>query len=511
MMFPDLIKDQGVYYTPDRVVEDVLRHVLPTRPSELADCAFCDPACGDGAFLVAVANHLLSWLAKPIALSALGRMAGFDVDDDALRACHENLSGLLRRRYPDAAVDWRLEARDGTERALFAADRGRFTHVVGNPPFVRVQRLSPEMRVRMAEQWTVASGNTDLYLIFFELGLDLLADGGKLAYIAPSGWMKQQAGRPLRRLLSTRHRVSRLVDYGDRQLFDEATTYCAVALVEKGGVPGDIPAIMSNGDGWDHGTVRVRPDRPDLPWWAMNAGDWERMDALMARGPRLSEVAQVRVGIQTHADEVFIMPVRSRNGTMVRVAVGDDELDIEAGACRTALKASALAEGEDATDRVVIFPYDDYGALMPEDAVRERWPQAHAWLSRNRETLLERDRGTFDEQNWYAFGRATSLVDGFGPKLVTPAISIRPNFQRVRDEAATFYSGYCVKAASGVDEDALLAELNSDDMEFYINRTSRPYKSGFMSYSKTFIKDFPVPAELARALPNAGSRQLSLL
>ena len=507
----DLARYRGVFYTPDTVVTEVLRQVMPTRPSELADAAFCDPACGDGAFLLAVADHLLSWLAKPIALSALGRMAGYDIDEDALSACRANLSNLLSRRCPGASVDWNLVRRDGTERAEFAADRGRFTHVVGNPPFVRVQRLTPDMRTRLAEQWTVTAGNTDLYLVFFELGLDLLRDGGTMAYIAPSGWMKQGAGRDLRRLLASGHRVSKLIDYGDRQLFDDATTYCAVAVVEKGGEPRDVPAVRRVEGGWEHGVARVRPDRPYDPWWVMTPAEWERMDALVARGPRLCDVAQVRVGIQTHADDVFIMEVRERSGDMVLADAVEETVEIEAGACRPVVKASALVDGDDATERVVIFPYDDDGTLLPEDLFRERWPRAYDWLSRHRDALMERDRGAFDESAWYAFGRATALVDGFGPKLVTPAISLRPNFQSVRNEDATFYSGYCVKTGPGVDRDALLRELNSEDMEFYISKVSRPYRSGYMSYSKTYIQNFPVPAGLARPENGAPSRQLALL
>ena len=44
-----------------------------------------------------------------------------------------------------------------------------------------------------------------------------------------------------------------------------------------------------------------------------------------------------------------------------------------------------------------------------------------------------------------------------------------------------------------MDMGRLLAALNSDDMDFFIRHTSRPYQGGWRSYAKSFIKDFPMP------------------
>ena len=72
----------------------------------------------------------------------------------------------------------------------------------------------------------------------------------------------------------------------------------------------------------------------------------------------------------------------------------------------------------------------------------------------------------------------------------------QPNFQRCPNPDATFYSGYCIKPKYPVDLTVLQDVLNSDDMDFFIRHTSRPYQGGWMSYAKSFIKDFPVPESI---------------
>jgi hypothetical protein len=38
----------------------------------------------------------------------------------------------------------------------------------------------------------------------------------------------------------------------------------------------------------------------------------------------------------------------------------------------------------------------------------------------------------------------------------------------------------------------LAEKLNSDDMKYYIDNTSKNYSGGYKSYAKSFIKDFGI-------------------
>ena len=343
-------KRHGVVYTPPSVVALILDNVLPADADELATSAICDPACGDGAFLLAVARRILSRLPQADALPALCRLTGYDIDRQALAQCRAQLDAVLSQRYPDARVDWNLRERNAFDRAAFAGDAGPLPpHVVGNPPYVRVQHLEQAGRQRIAGQWDVIRGATDLYLVFYELGLDLLRSGGRLGYITPSSWLRSDSGAALRRLLAQSHRVKRIIDYGQHQVFDEVTTYTAIAVIQKDGAVSDIPVAKYDGARFhDAGTIALDPEHPAQPWAAATTAERARMRQLAARGPRLSEIADIHVGIQTLADSVFIRPVAETDG-------------MERWLLRPIVKASVLKDGIDPMPRVVIFPYDDRG------------------------------------------------------------------------------------------------------------------------------------------------------
>ncbi len=486
-------KRRGVVYTPPHIVALILDNTLPADAVGLAAAAVCDPACGDGAFLAAVARRMLERLNYADALAALRRMAGYDIDAAAIARCRAQLDSLLAEWHPGARVDWNLQVRDAFDGEAFASDWGRFTHIVGNPPYVRVQHLEQSGRRRIAGRWQVIRGATDLFLVFYELGLNLIRGGGVLGYIAPSSWLRSDSGAALRRLLATSHQVSRIIDFGEHQVFDEVITYTAITVIRKYGTPLDIPVSKYDGKHfYDGGMVTLDPDKPALAWTAATDAERLRMRELAARGPRLGEIADIHVGIQTLADRVFILPA----------AVARDA-GLEGWILRDIVKASVMRDGQDPVRRVVIFPYADDGKLLPESRIAAGAPNAYRWLLSHKGRLLGRDKGRFDATRWYAFGRQVSITSGFGDKILTSGMNRSPRFQVCPDPDATFYSGYCVKPKPGVDRNGLLAALNSDDMDFYIWQTGRPYQGGWRSYAKSFIKDFPVPADIAAQVVKA--------
>ena len=505
------VKSHGVVYTPAPIVELILENVLPREPDGLANAVICDPACGDGAFLTAVARHILCRLPKAEALPVLDRLTGYDIDRTALAQCRAQLDAILTSHCPDAYVDWNLCERNALDRVSFQQDTGRFTHVVGNPPYVRVQHLEHSGRRRISGRWNVIRGATDLYLVFYELGLDLLRSGGTLGYITPSSWLRSDSGAELRRWLTQSHQVKKIVDFGQYQVFGDVTTYTAITVIRKDGIPADISVLKFDGSQFhDAGLITLDHENPSRSWTSATQAERERLRQMAICGLRLSEVADIHVGIQTLADSVFIRPVaeasenqwhsvrrlletRSPYASHLPWQTDDGTMMLERWIMRPIVKASVLKEGHDPVQRAVIFPYDDNGKLLPESYIADNAPAAYEWLLIHKSRLLNRDKGQFDPARWYAFGRHVSITSGFGPKILTSGMNKHPNFQLYTDPNATFYSGYCVKPRSGVDTFRLLDTLNSDDMDFFIRHTSRPYQGGWMSYAKSFIKDFPVP------------------
>ena len=110
-----------------------------------------------------------------------------------------------------------------------------FDFVVGNPPYVRIQNLGESRRLALQNNWQLCSGgSTDIYIAFFELGVKMLKEKGKLGFITPNTWLKTQAAGELRRFFRREKIVKTLIDFEHWQLFENVTTYSLITILQKG-------------------------------------------------------------------------------------------------------------------------------------------------------------------------------------------------------------------------------------------------------------------------------------
>ena len=125
-------KTHGVVYTP-RWIADLILDAVGFSGKENGRVA--DPACGDGAFLVPVAERIIrANNARNNKRNLRARLEnavwGFDIDAAALRACGEKLNTLAQSRGV-SGVNWNLHQADCMNRKLAAKHFGGFRFVVG--------------------------------------------------------------------------------------------------------------------------------------------------------------------------------------------------------------------------------------------------------------------------------------------------------------------------------------------------------------------------------------------
>lgn len=76
-----------------------------------------------------------------------------------------------------------------------------FDVVIGNPPYIdseTMEKVMPEMRLQYKKIYSTAKGNWDLYIVFFETGINYLCKNGILSYITPNKWISIGYGAALR-------------------------------------------------------------------------------------------------------------------------------------------------------------------------------------------------------------------------------------------------------------------------------------------------------------------------
>ena len=117
--------------------------------------------------------------------------------------------------------------------------QGGFDVVVGNPPYVRQEWISP-YKTYFRSIYKSFHSSADLYVYFYELGINLLKPGGRLSFVVTNKWLKAGYGEPLRRFLSEETWIESVVDFGHaKQIFPDADVFPTIIVTRR---PGDETA-----------------------------------------------------------------------------------------------------------------------------------------------------------------------------------------------------------------------------------------------------------------------------
>lgn len=177
-------KRRGGVYTPSSLVALLLELLDPP-----AAATVLEPAAGDGAFVRAL------WSRRG---SGAG-VAGLERHPYAWRAGWTVLAahGLAHGQEPADAPSWTCA--DALEHAPASAPWG----VVGNPPWVRGERLPSGQRDALRARFPeLRGGNLDLAAYFLRLALEWVVPGGRVAFVLPQGLLEARGARGLRAVLA---------------------------------------------------------------------------------------------------------------------------------------------------------------------------------------------------------------------------------------------------------------------------------------------------------------------
>ncbi|MBO1050325.1 MAG: N-6 DNA methylase [Dolichospermum sp. DEX182a] len=501
------------------------------RDEVLVKTRVIDPACGSGAFLIAAFDYFASQyqrvndnlqflkhqttenmeLDKTILSNNL---FGVDLSPESVEITKLSLwlktatqgktltyldnnikignSIINDAKITDLPFNWENEFPQ-----IFA--EGGFDVVIGNPPYIRQELLSP-FKPYLQENYQTYDGVADIYIYFYEKGLNLLKPAGIISYIVTNKWLRSGYGEPLRRFFSQESVFEQIIDFGHAPIFEDADTFPCIIAARKSEVSNTeneeksvLVCAVPRGELKNINLIQYvqNPENSfTIPWSRFTANAWSleppAVDDLMRKiqrvGVPLKEFAGVKpiCGIKTGFNEAFFIDDATKN----KLVQADPK-------CAEIIKP--LLRGQDIKrwipewDKVwIIFAHKDIDI--------EQYPviKEHLEIYRNK---LEARAG---KQLWWQLQASPSSYHLFEePKIIWQDLAFHSRF--CSDKQNVFIDMTCF--ALPCSDLWLLAVLSSPLMWSWLWRNTIHGKDEVLRLKNIYTENIPIaqPTEEIRA------------
>ena len=321
--------------------------------------------------------------------------------------------------------------------------------------------------------------------------------------------MTIRSGRALRRLIAQGRFVREIVHFGVHQVFPKSTTYTCLLILEKQTGTTFCVEHVGSLSNWMLGRSGARHER-DLSIlteeaWSLLPPEWEELFGRLQsqNATKLEDVAEIFVGVQTSADNIYI--VHPFNESATTVTFNDSagrQWTIEKGVLRPCLHDVQLhAFTPPHPNSYIIFPYQisEQGASpLSPSIMRQRYPLTLRYLRAHRQTLSQRNVQGGPSPAWYRYGRSQSLTKFSGKKIILPILSTMPRYT-LDDQNIVVTGGgngpyYLVrpKQETRLSIRYLLAILCYPVIEAMVSARSSHFRGDYYSHGKQFIAPLPV-------------------
>lgn len=485
-------KNKGVVYTPPAIRDYISQKVIGNEKIPV----LIDPSCGCGAFLISSVKTIKN--THDISYSDLyaDYIYGADIDAHNIEKCKVLLSllaletdGEIVSDFPNLFVCNSLEYFDTDEYQHI------FDAVVGNPPYVRARNINMDVKSLLGK-WEVVTGNVDLYIPFYQLGMELLKPDGKLGYISPNTFLQSVNGRGLRNYIRDKKMSARIINFKGEQKFQGITNYTCIVMLGME-EHSHIEYAVCKDDCLEECryTSYDISSYADNQTWRFGNQDVDRLIYKIEHQPNKLDDYGIRNGLATLCNDLFFFTSSKEDEKYYYRTYHDKMYKIEKEICIDVAKPNIMRSETDLAEKCekAIFPYVN-GTVIPESRMQTLYPYTYGFLKEYKGKLDSRDKGKTDHYPaWYAYGR-TQGMNNTGRKVLVPYMADRGVAIISEKEDLLFYCGYAVFAK---DERTLLLLkyfIESDVFWFYIRMTSKPYSKGFMALAKNYIKNFGIPS-----------------
>ena len=489
---------RGAVFTKPEIVEFILDLAGYTEGEPLASYRLLEPSFGNGDFLLPVLRRLL------VAAEREGKLTLESLEPairsvELHRATYERTRILVEKELLQSGLS-RQDARCLCDAWLIEGDflleylPTGFTHVVGNPPYVRQESIPDVLMEEYRRRFATIYDRADLYVPFIERSLGLLGDAGQLAFICADRWMKNRYGKKLRELVSRDFHLRVYVDMAETNAFQvQVSAYPAITIIEKGRAGATRVCANPAADKVSLKSVTAELTAPSLPTnsavreirdvtadsepWVLNSFDeLALVRRLEARFPSIEEAGcQVGIGVATGADKAF---------------VGDfKDIDVEVSRKLPLVMTRDIVDGTVSwRGKGVVNPFGDDGKLVD----LTDFPRLHAYMERRRDVISGRHVALKNPNGWYrTIDRINSELTS-REKLLIPDIKGDASIVYDQGDYYPHHNLYFI-TCSDWDVRALQAVLSSGIARLFVSLYSTRLRGGYLRFQAQYLRRIRIP------------------
>ena len=460
-------KENGRFYTPPFLV-DIILDLSEYKGENILKKHVIENSCGDGAFLTAIVKRYCEEATKAglsgeeIRLDLGNFIHAIEIENAEKNKCVENVDRVVNS-FGIEDVNWDINCGNTLNIDKY---NGKMDFVLGNPPYVRVHNLG-ESANDVKSFLFAQGGMTDLFIVFYEIGLKMLNNNGVLGYITPSSFFSSLAGNVMRKCFVSKNYIEKVLDLKHFQAFN-ATTYNAIVVLKKNN---DKKAI----DYYELDNSTRKPVFVDAltlndcyiagNFYFSKKENLQTVKKIYGNMGRSS--IEVKNGYATLCDDVFI-----------------NDFDFESQYIIPVIKSSRGIKQK------ILYPYDKDAKLVDLETIKQD-SNVYNYLLQNKEKLIKRSNENSNEDAWYAFGRSQAISDTYHDKIAVNSLLRSPDdFKFVFAPAGVgVYSGLYI-ISDDIPADEIMKTLKSEEFFSYVSMLGKYKSGGYYTFSSKDVKVF---------------------
>jgi hypothetical protein len=379
-----------------------------------------------------------------------------------------------------------------------------FDAVIGNPPYVRQERIQP-IKPYLEAHYDVYQGTADLFLYFYERALTLVKPAQRVGYITSGTFMNSHSATAFRKYIRDHAAFEYAVNFGENQPFKDAEMVYPTMAILRRGKPSPTFRSLFVEDVYPRDQlgeavatlplVDAASDVTALDEWRFQSVELTRLFRKVTEGYQtLDEFCDggIYSGVKTGLNDAFII-----DDAIATLLINED------AASRDIIKP--VFRGQDlrpwyqiqSEPLFLIQGYqgvkiDTYPAVKGylEQFKSQLEPKPIDWDTRKKGDWKGRAAGNHAWYEWQAY--PAYRLDFEKPKICWPDISKLPRFSW-NEETYLINTGFMITEPKY----SLLAVLQSRPLWFAISQIAQPLRlrAGLWQYRAIpqFIERLPIP------------------